>query len=148
MRPERTLVLLKPDCVDRGLVGEAISRIERKGLRIVAMRMIVLDRATAEKHYAAHKDKPFFEGVVQYITAGPIMALAVEGPRAIEVLRRLCGSTDGAEAAAGTIRGDFSLSVAFNLIHASDSAQSASRELDLFFEPGDFLSLPPVKWQA
>jgi nucleoside-diphosphate kinase len=148
MQPEHSLILLKPDCVERGLMGEVISRIERKGLRIVAMKMIELTRPLAEEHYAVHKGKPFFNDLLDYITSGPIVALAVEGPHAIEVMRRLLGATNGMEANAGTLRGDFSLSVQCNLVHASDSPESAKRELALFFSNDKLQRLPPLRWQS
>ena len=130
---ERTLVLVKPDGVRRGLVGEVIGRLERKGLRLVAMDLRVLDRETAEVHYAEHRERPFFGSLVEFITSGPLMALVVEGPRAIEAFRALAGATDPVKAAPGTIRGDFALEVQNNIVHGSDSDESAKREIGLFF---------------
>lgn len=131
---ERTLVIVKPDGVLRGLIGTVIARLEQKGLKIVAGRFNKLDRATAEQHYGEHQDKPFFGSLVNFITSAPVMLLVVEGNQAISVVRKLVGSTNGTEAAPGTIRGDFGCSRAFNLIHASDSPESAEREVNLFFQ--------------
>ena len=130
---ERTLVLVKPDGVQRGLIGEIVGRIERKGLRIVALEMRTLDRATAEKHYAEHDGKPFFGGLVDFITSGPLVALVAEGPRAHEAVRALMGVTDPVKSAPGSIRGDFALEIGENLVHGSDSPESATREVSLFF---------------
>jgi len=130
---ERTLILVKPDGVGRGLVGEVIGRLERKGLRLVALQLRVLDRGTAEEHYAEHREKPFFGDLVEFITGGPLVALVVEGERAIEAFRGLAGATDPVKATPGTIRGDFALAVQNNVVHGSDSAQSAAREIRLFF---------------
>ncbi len=132
---ERTLVLVKPDGVRRGLVGEVLSRVEGKGLRIVAMELRVLDRETAETHYAEHREKPFFGDLVEFITGGPLVALVAEGDRAIEAFRGLAGATDPVKATPGTIRGDFALEVQTNIVHGSDSPASAEREVELFF-PG------------
>ena len=133
MSAERTLVLVKPDGVARGLIGEVVGRIERKGLRIVAMEMRTLDRATAEKHYAEHEGKPFFGDLVDFITSGPLVALAAEGPRAHEAVRALMGVTDPVKSAPGSIRGDYALEIGQNLVHGSDSPESAQREIALFF---------------
>ncbi|SFP97724.1 nucleoside diphosphate kinase [Amycolatopsis arida] len=131
---ERTLVLVKPDGVKRGLVGEVISRIERKGLTLAALELRAVERAVAEEHYAEHKDKPFFGDLLEFITSGPVVAMAVEGPRAITAFRQLAGGTDPVEKATpGTLRGDFALETQFNLVHGSDSAESAERELKLWF---------------
>jgi nucleoside-diphosphate kinase len=130
---ERTLILVKPDAVRRGLVGEVVSRFERKGLTLVAMELRRLDRATAERHYAEHEGKPFYPALIDFITGGPLVALVVEGDEAVAVVRTLVGATDGRQAAAGTLRGDFSLSNRENLVHASDSVASAQRELATFF---------------
>ena len=125
---ERTLILIKPDGVERGLIGEIISRIERKGLKLVA------DKATAEKHYAEHADKPFFGELVDFITSAPLVAGVVEGPRAIEAWRQLAGGTDPvSKATPGTIRGDFALEVSTNVVHGSDSPESAEREIAIWF---------------
>jgi nucleoside-diphosphate kinase len=130
---ERTLVLLKPDCVDRRLVGEVISRFERKGLLISAIKMLRLDRTRAAQHYASLRNRPFYEDLINYITCGPLVALVITGPGVIDVVRKLVGVTDAAEAVPGTIRGDLSLCITFNVVHASDSPQSAEREVALFF---------------
>ena len=131
--PERTLVLIKPDGVRRGLMGEVLSRIERKGLRVVAMDLRTMDAVTAESHYAEHMSKPFFGSLVEFITSGPLVALVAEGPRAVEAFRALAGATDPVKAAAGTIRGDYALEVQDNIVHGSDSPDSAEREIKIFF---------------
>ena len=131
---ERTLVLVKPDGVQRGLVGEVISRIERKGLKLVALELRTVERSVAEEHYAEHKDKPFFGDLLEFITSGPVVAIAVEGVRAIPAFRQLAGGTDPVEKATpGTLRGDYALETQFNLVHGSDSPESAERELKLWF---------------
>lgn len=132
---ERTLVLVKPDGVARGLVGEVIGRIERKGLRVVGMELRVLDQQTAQNHYAEHAQKPFFSSLVGFITGGPLVAMVVEGERAVEAFRALAGATDPLRATPGTIRGDLALEVQNNIVHGSDSVSSAEREIALFF-PG------------
>ncbi len=132
---ERTLVLVKPDGVERGLVGEVLSRIERKGFRIVALQMRVLERAVAEEHYGEHKDKPFFGDLVDFITGGPLVAAVIEGPEAIASWRTMMGATNPANAAPGTIRGDLATETQMNVTHGSDSPESAAREIALFF-PG------------
>ena len=132
---ERTLVLVKPDGVARGLVGEVISRLEAKGLRLLAAELRTLTADVAEEHYAEHRERPFFASLVEFITSGPLMALVVEGPRAIEAFRALAGATDPVKAAPGTIRGDFGLEVQTNIVHGSDSPESAAREIGLWF-PG------------
>jgi nucleoside-diphosphate kinase len=131
--PERTLVLVKPDGVRRGLVGEVLSRIERKGLQLLAVELRTLDVATAEEHYAEHLGKPFFASLIDFITSGPLLAAVAAGPRAIETWRAMMGPTDPVKAPGGTIRGDFGLIVTENLVHGSDSADSAAREVALFF---------------
>jgi nucleoside-diphosphate kinase len=131
--PERTLILVKPDGVRRGLIGEVISRIERKGLRVVAMDLRTIDRDTAEAHYAEHAEKPFFGPVVDFITSAPAVALVAEGERAIEAFRGLAGATDPVKALPGTIRGDYALEVGENIVHGSDSPESAQREIKIFF---------------
>jgi nucleoside-diphosphate kinase len=130
---ERTLVLIKPDGVRRGLIGEVVGRLERKGLTILAMELRTLDRDTASRHYGEHEGKPFFGELVDFITGGPLVALAVEGHRAVEAVRTLMGVTDPVSSAPGSIRGDFALEIGQNLVHGSDSVESASRELGLFF---------------
>jgi nucleoside-diphosphate kinase len=130
---ERTLVLVKPDGVKRGLAGEIIGRLERKGLKIVGMKLIRVTPALAARHYAEHEGKPFYPGLVQHITSGPLVAMAIEGRSAIAVVRLMTGATNPQTAAPGTIRGDLGLAVTPNLIHASDAPASAERELGLFF---------------
>ena len=131
---ERTLVLVKPDGVARGLVGEVVSRIERKGLKLAALELRTVPRALAEEHYAEHKERSFFGDLLEFITSGPLVAIAVEGPRAIAAFRQLAGGTDPVEKATpGTIRGDFALETQYNLVHGSDSPESAERELKLWF---------------
>ena len=132
---ERTLVLVKPDGVARGLIGEVIGRIERKGLRVTALQMRALDAETAQTHYGEHVEKPFFNDLVTFITSGPLVAMIVEGDRAIEAFRQLAGATDPVKAATGSIRGDFATVVQTNIVHGSDSPESAEREIGLFF-PG------------
>ena len=130
---ERTLVLIKPDGVRRGLIGDVLSRIERKGLQIIAMDLRTLETATAQTHYAEHSGKPFFGSLVEFITSGPLVALVAEGPRAIEAFRGLAGATDPVRATPGTIRGDHALEVQENIVHGSDSPDSAEREIKIFF---------------
>jgi nucleoside-diphosphate kinase len=130
---ERTLVLVKPDAVRRGLVGEVINRFERKGLAIDAMRLRTMDAALARQHYAEHVDKPFYPPLKEFMTSGPLVAMVFSGDEAIDVVRALTGATDGRKAAPGTIRGDLSLSNRENLVHASDSPDSAKREIALWF---------------
>jgi len=136
---ERTLVLVKPDAVERLLAGEIVARLEQRGLRLRAAKLIRVDEELAQKHYAEHVDKPFFAGLVSFITSGPTLALAVEGESAVSAVRSTMGATDPAKAAPGTIRGDFGLSMPDNLVHGSDSLESAARELALWF-PGDELA--------
>jgi nucleoside-diphosphate kinase len=131
--PERTLVLIKPDGVRRGLIGAVISRIESKGLSLVALELRTLQRETANTHYAEHAGKPFFDPLVEFITSGPLVALVAEGPRAVEAFRGLAGATDPVQATPGTIRGDHALEIGANTVHGSDSADSAQREIKIFF---------------
>ncbi|HKX25530.1 MAG TPA: nucleoside-diphosphate kinase [Actinomycetota bacterium] len=133
MATEETLVIVKPDAVRRGLVGEILSRLERKGLRIEEMRMMRIDRDLADRHYEEHRDKPFFSELTDFITSGEVVVARVSGEQAIGVVRALMGPTDPAEAPQGTIRGDYGLVITENLVHGSDSPESAKRELDLFF---------------
>jgi nucleoside-diphosphate kinase len=130
---DRTLILVKPDAFARRLTGEIIARFERKGLHLAELKRMTLDEDTARRHYAEHVGKPFFDGLVSFITSGPIVAMVLEGPNAIEASRQLIGSTNGIEAAPGSIRGDFALEVRRNLVHGSDSPESAAREIALFF---------------
>lgn len=136
---QRSLIIFKPDCVQRRLVGPILQRFESKGLRIAALKLIQVDRALAEKHYAEHEGKPFFEGLIQFITGGPVVVGVVEGNEAVAVVRTMLGATNGATAAPGTIRGDYSISKQNNLIHGSDSPESAQREIALWFKPGEVL---------
>jgi nucleoside-diphosphate kinase len=131
---ERTLVLIKPDAVERRLVGEIIARIERKGLSLVALELRRVEQSVAEEHYAEHKGKGFYESLLEFITGGPLVAAVVQGPRAVTAFRQLAGATDPVEkAATGSIRGDFGLQTQYNLVHGSDSADSAAREIALWF---------------
>ena len=130
---QRTLILVKPDGVQRGIVGEVISRIERKGLKVVALELRAIDRDTAHAHYAEHAERPFFGELVDFITSGPLVAIVAEGERAIEAFRALAGATDPVKAAPGTIRGDYALQVSQNIVHGSDSPESAEREIKIFF---------------
>ena len=134
---QRTLVLIKPDAVQRGLAGEVIGRLERKGLKIAGAKMMMVDEELARRHYEAHVDRPFFPSLLEFITSSPVVALAVEGPNAVEITRLVMGATNPLEAAPGSIRGDFALTVGPNLIHGSDSEEAARRELDLFFDDGE-----------
>jgi nucleoside-diphosphate kinase len=140
MAIERTLILCKPDAVSRGLVGEITARIERRGYVISAMKMMQLDGERAREHYAEHKGKPFFDELVAFITSGPLVAMAVEGARAVEGCRQLIGATDPLAAAPGSLRGDLAQTIGRNLVHGSDSNASAERELKIFFEDKDFVS--------
>ncbi len=133
MPDERTLVLCKPDAVVRGLVGEVVGRLERKGFRLVAMDLRTMDVATAKQHYGEHEGKPFFDDLVSFITSGPLVAICVEGPEAVDAVRTLMGPTNPVAAPPGSIRGDYGLLIGENLVHGSDSPASAARELALFF---------------
>ena len=148
MAMETTLVFLKPDAVQRGLMGRIISRFEDKGLRLVASKMIQVPNQQAEKHYAEHEGKPFYPTLIEFITSGPVLALAIRGDNAVSVCRNLMGKTNGQEAAPGTIRGDFGMSPGYNLIHGSDSAESAERELAMWFNENEILdyTLTSEKW--
>ncbi len=137
---ERSLILIKPDGVQRGFTGEILSRFERRGLKIAGMKLIRMDKALAEKHYAVHKSKPFFNDLVKFITSGPIVAAVLEGSRAVEIIRQTMGSTDAAKAAPGTIRGDFGIDLQLNLVHGSDSVENAAKEINIFFKPEEILS--------
>lgn len=142
--PEQTLVIVKPDGVQRGLVGEIVGRLERRGLKIVAMEFRQIERETAEQHYGEHQGKPFYAGLVDYITSSPVVLMVLEGPGVVEVVRATVGATKPAAAAPGTIRADFGLTIGRNLIHASDSQESASREVGLFFGEGGTVSYERV----
>ncbi|HSV55779.1 MAG TPA: nucleoside-diphosphate kinase [Magnetospirillaceae bacterium] len=137
MASERTFTMLKPGVLARRIAGRIVSRIEDKGLAIRAIKTLRMDRALAEAHYAEHRGKDFFERLVEYIMSGPVVAMVVEGEGAVSILRRLCGATKPEDAAPGTIRGDFALNTSFNVIHASDSMESAAREIGLFFRPDE-----------
>jgi nucleoside-diphosphate kinase len=139
---ERTLILIKPDAVQRLLVGRIIDRYEQRGLRIVAMKLIQVDRDLAGRHYAVHREKPFFSGLVEFITSAPLVAMAVEGPNAISVCRAINGATKPQEAAPGTIRGDLALETGQNLVHASDAPDTAEQELALWFSREELLGYP------
>jgi nucleoside-diphosphate kinase len=130
---DRTLILVKPDAFERGLTGEVISRFERKGLRLVALKLMLVDVKLAEVHYAEHKEKPFFGELVDFITRAPLVAMVLEGVSGVEAARQVIGATNPIEAAPGSIRGDFATEITFNLVHGSDSAESAAREIGIFF---------------
>jgi nucleoside-diphosphate kinase len=130
---ERSLVLIKPDAIQRGLAGEIVSRLEKKGLEIVAMKMLHMDKNLAQRHYAIHKGKAFFDDLVNFITSSPLIAIVFQGKNAVEVIRQMMGETDPTKAQSGTIRGDFGIDIGHNLIHGSDSLENASKEIDLFF---------------
>jgi nucleoside-diphosphate kinase len=129
----RTLILIKPDAFERGLTGEVIDRFERKGLRPTAMRLLTIDEALAQRHYAEHAEKPFFDELVSFITGGPLVAMVLEGTEAVSAARQVIGATNPLEAAPGSIRGDFATEVTFNLVHGSDSDESAEREISIWF---------------
>ena len=136
---ERTLIILKPDAVQRGLSGEIITRFEKKGLQIVGMKLMRIPQQLAETHYEPHKGKPFYPGLVKFMTSSPVLVLALAGKGAIDISRKMMGKTFGSQAEPGTIRGDFGVSNSFNLIHGSDSAESAQKELTLFFKPEELI---------
>jgi nucleoside-diphosphate kinase len=131
--PERTLILVKPDAFERSLTGEVIARFERKGLRIVALKLMLVEREFAERHYHEHESKPFFPELIEFITRGPLVAMVLEGVDAVAAARQLIGATNPLEAATGSIRGDFAIEVTFNLVHGSDSPNTAEREIALWF---------------
>src|SRR3954453_13430755 len=131
--PDRTLILVKPDAFERRLTGEVIARFERKGLALVALKQMQVDTELAERHYAEHTEKPFFGELVGFITGGPLVAMVLEGPRAVEAARQVIGATNPLEAAPGSIRGDYATEITFNLVHGSDSPNSAAREIAIFF---------------
>ena len=136
---ERTLVLIKPDGVQRLLVGRILARFEERGLKLVGLKLVKVDRPFAEQHYAVHRGKPFFEGLLEFITSGPLVALALDGPNAIAVVRSMVGATRPHEAAPGSIRGDLAVETAQNLVHASDAAETAAAELGLWFDPEELV---------
>lgn len=139
-RAQRTLVLIKPDAVQRGLTGEILARLERRGLRIVALRLLHMEEAMARQHYAPHAGQPFFPGLVHFITSSPLVAMVLEGSDAVEVVRQSMGATDPRQAAPGTIRGDLAIDIGRNLVHGSDSPEAAAREIALFFTPEEIIS--------
>ena len=143
---QRTLVMLKPDAVHRGLVGRILSRFEAKGLKIVALKLGRMDRPTAERHYAAHRGKDFYEPLIRFVTSGPTVFLVFEGKGAVAIVRKMLGVTASAAAEPGTIRGDFGMSNRFNLVHGSDSPETADREIALFFRPEELISWDPAAW--
>lgn len=136
---ERTLVLVKPDGVQRGLIGEVIGRLERRGLRLIAAKFILVSRELAETHYAIHKGKPFYDGLIKYITSAPVMVMVWDGPSAVAAVRQTMGATRPIEAAPGSIRHDFALEVGRNLTHASDSAENGEKEVELWFNPAELV---------
>ena len=139
---ERTFVMVKPDGVQRGLVGEIISRLEKKGLKIVALKMLSIEDGLAREHYAEHAEKPFFQSLIDYITSGPVVVMVVEGKEAVRVVRTLVGATNPIDAQPGTIRGDYGLDIGRNVVHASDSLESAEREISLFFDADEIIEYP------
>jgi len=146
--PQRTLIIIKPDGIQRHLAGAIISRLENKGLKLVAAKLIRISEDLARKHYAVHKDKPFFEGVVRYLSSAPVMVMVLQGDGVIEITRKMMGATFGRDAQPGTIRGDFACSQRYNLIHGSDSLESAEMEINLYFKPDEILDydLPDEDW--
>ena len=141
---EKTLIILKPDCVQRRLIGRVIQRLEDKGLTLSGMKLMQITKELAGRHYAPHEGKPFYPGLIEYITSGPVVVLALAGPNAIAVSRKLMGKTFGYEAEPGTIRGDFGMSKTYNLVHGSDSPESAETEISLYFTKGELLEYAPV----
>jgi nucleoside-diphosphate kinase len=137
---EKTLVLIKPDGVQRGLIGEVISRLERRGLRLLGAKFLMVSQALAEQHYAVHKGKPFYEKLIRYITSAPVLAMAWEGPKAVAAVRQTMGATNPTEAAPGTLRHDFALEMGRNLTHASDSVENGEIEVALWFKPEELVS--------
>ncbi|MEP7355852.1 MAG: nucleoside-diphosphate kinase [Anaerolineales bacterium] len=137
---ERSLVIIKPDGVQRGLVGAIISRLEARGLRLAGLKFMAVDQALAERHYAVHVGKPFYEGLIRYITSAPVVVMAWEGPKAVEAIRQTVGATNPTKAAPGTIRADLALDIGRNLIHASDAVETAAVEVDLWFRPDELVT--------
>ena len=137
---ERTLFIIKPDAVQRGLIGEIVTRLEQRGLKIVALKMMQISKELASRHYAVHVGKPFYEGLINYITSSPVVVMAVEGKRTIEIVRATMGATNPVQAAPGTIRADFSVEIGRNLVHGSDGPETAAFELGLFFRPEEMVS--------
>ena len=141
---ERTLILLKPDAVQRGLCGEILTRFERKGLQVVGMKLMSISQSLAATHYEAHKERPFYAGLVRFMTSSPVVAIALQGKDAVVIARNLMGATFGSKAAAGTIRGDFGVSNAYNLVHGADSPEAGTREVGLFFKPDEVIEWQPA----
>ena len=141
---ERTLIIFKPDAVQRGLIGQILTRFENKGLQIIGMKLMQISTKLAETHYEPHRGKPFYAGLVKFMTSSPVVVLAIEGRDAIAICRKMMGATFGSKAEPGTIRGDFGVSNSFNLIHGSDSPESAQRELGLFFKPEELIDWQPA----
>ncbi|MCX6664252.1 MAG: nucleoside-diphosphate kinase [Euryarchaeota archaeon] len=148
MQKEQTFAMIKPDAVQRGFIGEIISRFEKKGIKIVAMKLLAVDRKLAEKHYGVHKGKPFFESTVKYITSSPVVAMVLEGVNVIEMVRGMTGATDPQKAAMGTIRGDYGQFIGRNIIHASDGKDTAQFEINLWFSPEEITQYSRIdeKW--
>lgn len=140
---EKSLIILKPDAVQRGLMGPILTRLEQRGLKFIGLKMMQISPELAQNHYAVHKEKPFFEGLVSYITSGPVLVIAVQGENVIQIIRNTVGATNPMNATPGTIRGDFGLEIGRNLIHASDSPENGEHEVSIFFEEGDLISV----WQ-
>jgi nucleoside-diphosphate kinase len=147
---DRTLVLLKPDCLHRRLAGTILSRFEHKGLRLVGLKLVQASRGLAERHYAVHKHRPFYESLLTFLTSGPTVAIVLEGREAVNVVRGMMGSTDGTKAAPGTIRGDYAISLQNNLIHGSDSPENAATEIALWFKDDELVAFTPTdqRWVA
>lgn len=145
---ERTLIIVKPEGVQRGLVGNVIARFEQRGLKLVGLKLLQITPALAEEHYGVHKGKPFYPGLVQHITSSPVVVGVLEGPKAISVVRITMGATNAAEAIPGTIRGDYTLEIGFNIIHGSDSQETAAKEINLFFKPEELVeyTLATAQW--
>jgi nucleoside-diphosphate kinase len=141
---ERTLIILKPDAVQRGICGEILTRFEKKGIQVVGIKAMKISQQLAETHYEPHKGKPFYPGLVNFMTSSPVVVLALAGKDAITIARKMMGATFGSKAESGTIRGDFGVSNSFNLIHGSDSPEAATRELGLFFKDGELLDWTPA----
>ncbi len=141
---ERTLIIFKPDAVQRAVCGEILTRFEKKGLQVVGLKFMQIPTELAERHYAPHKGKPFYDGLLRFMTSSPVVVLALEGKGAIDICRKLMGATFGFKAEPGTIRGDYGVSSSFNLIHGSDSPESAARELELFFKAGELVDWKPA----
>jgi nucleoside-diphosphate kinase len=145
---ERTLIIIKPEGVQRGIIGNIVTRFEQRGLKFVGLKLIHITPMLAEQHYGIHKGKPFYPGLVKHITSGPVVVAVVEGPKAISVVRTTMGATNAAEAIPGTIRGDFALEIGFNIIHGSDGPETAQQEINLFFKPEELVDygLATAQW--